>query len=371
MRGAVALSALLGLVLLIMVRLLGLGPEAISCGERGDGGSSAKEEGPTSVAEAGDFVDEGELESSTLEKRSDSSSAFRHGGCGALPAVREPDGGTPSPGGREADEPAGGSGRVTTDGVHSPVTESVVASLEEIAAKGPDKRDDVLVKVGDSHSVGVTFLGCFVRSDPDLGAHEHLRATLEHFSGSTVDGESSLRRESVAAVAGIGSGGLSRGDPSPLREEIDAAKPRFALVMVGTNDVGWRTVDSFAADLERIIDELSEEGIVPLMSTIPPIADEEKEADVLRYNEAIVELAVSRSLPLVDLFAALQDLPEMGLRDDGVHLSVDWRRGGGMAACHMDEDGLAFGANVRNLVTLQQLDRARRALLEGEVLDSE
>jgi hypothetical protein len=69
----------------------------------------------------------------------------------------------------------------------------------------------------------------------------------------------------------------------------------------------------------------------------------------------------------VDLEAGLRAIDGYGLSGDGVHLDAFYD--GGYRACDLGPEGLEHGNNTRNLLILDALDRARRAVLEGEVLD--
>ena len=54
-------------------------------------------------------------------------------------------------------------------------------------------------------------------------------------------------RVSAAAQSGRTAAWVLAGDPSPVASELDAIQPSIALVMFGTNDIGW--YDDFGATL--------------------------------------------------------------------------------------------------------------------------
>src|SRR5262249_47411877 len=86
---------------------------------------------------------------------------------------------------------------------------------------------------------------------------------------------------------------------------------------------------------------------------------------VAELNAIVKRIAQTRGVPLIDLNAALAPLPRQGLVADGIHLAAA-HVGGAPHPCWFSDGALSSGMNVRNLVTLQALDRARRFLLEGE-----
>jgi hypothetical protein len=72
----------------------------------------------------------------------------------------------------------------------------------------------------------------------------------------------------------------------------------------------------------------------------------------------------------MDLHAALLPLPRHGLVGDGIHLSAFWKDQA-PHACWLSGEALQKGMNVRNLVTLQALDRARRFVVGDETPEAE
>jgi hypothetical protein len=153
---------------------------------------------------------------------------------------------------------------------------------------------------------------------------------------------------------------------------MDALDPVLAVVMFGTNDIGWfspdhvHTLDWYHGHMFDLVDALLEAGIVPILSTIPPRDDNsELDAWVPTFNAVIRAMAQGRQIPLVDFHRELMPLGDHGLSGDGVHPNAY-----ASDACTLTSEGLAYGYNVRNWVTLTALDRARRAAIEdGGPLD--
>ncbi|MCB9612942.1 MAG: SGNH/GDSL hydrolase family protein [Sandaracinus sp.] len=245
---------------------------------------------------------------------------------------------------------------------HSPISTDLATAL---AARATMPRDeDVFMKVGDSITVSTAFLNCFAGTNVDLDGRP-LDATLTHFRGGDAAGSSPFTRDSRAAVVGWSANAPLAGDPSPLDQEHAALDPRFAVVMYGTNDVGFRETEAFARDLWTITDTLLARGTIPLLSSIPPRDDSASaDAKVPLYNLAVRALAQGRGVPFVDYHRELLPLANHGLAGDGVHPQV-----AGAGGCVLTADALRQGYNVRNLLVLEQLDRARRAL-GGEALDA-
>lgn len=255
--------------------------------------------------------------------------------------------------------------------VHSPMTPAVVARLKAVLASSKGARD-AFVKIGDSNTANPAFLGCFAGKDVKLGEHAALEKTRAHFAGRNVDAfRTAFDRTSTSATIGWLAGQPLQGWPSHLEQEIGAVKPAFAVVMLGTNDDRPGGYELFVKNLTAVVDRTLALGVVPLLSTIPPRVDAPAAAArVPEMNRAIRALAESRQIPLMDLHAALLPLPRHGLVGDGIHLASFWQEQA-PHACWMTGEALQKGMNVRNLVVLEALDRARRFLVEGETPEAE
>jgi len=261
--------------------------------------------------------------------------------------IRRPDGGVE------------GSPRYPADRDHSPLTPWIADRLRAIADRAP-RAPDVFAKVGDSVTVSRAFMRCFGADDIQLGGRDALWQTIEHFRAGDAAGGDPFRRDSQAATVGWSAWHPQQGDPSPLDIELDLLDPRFAVIMYGTNDIQNRDIDAYALQMWALIDGIIERGVIPILSTIMP-RDDDADADALvpRYNAVVRALAQGRAVPLVDFHRTLSPLADHGLGPDRLHPSV-----APAGACDLSPDGLAYGYNLRNLLTLTALDRARRALIE-------
>ncbi|MEM6960933.1 MAG: SGNH/GDSL hydrolase family protein [Myxococcota bacterium] len=243
----------------------------------------------------------------------------------------------------------------------SPITPELAAYWREIRASNERMRDQVFSKVGDSATVNWGFMSCFASDRVELDGREWLRSTVHHFSALG----RVFQRRSAAAGVGWSSVALLRGGAkSPLDRELRSARPRFALVMLGTNDLQGPRIDRFTTAMWSIVERLTSRGVIPILSTILPRGDSpERDAWVFRYNAVVRALAQGLRVPWVDLHPELMRLPRLGLAGDGVHPNIYWFRGRSQG-CVLDSEGLQYGQNVRNLLNLVQLDRVRRVVLE-------
>jgi hypothetical protein len=88
---------------------------------------------------------------------------------------------------------------------------------------------------------------------------------------------------------------------------------------------------------------------------------------VPRYNAVIRGIAQARQIPLVDYHREMIGLPGAGLAKDGIHPTT-FHGDLGRNACDLGARGLEHGYNLRNLLALEALDRAKRAL-DGAAAD--
>lgn len=258
--------------------------------------------------------------------------------------------------------------------VHSPVTAYVADQWRTYAEASVEPFEDVFLKAGASSTVSQNTLHCFETDDTtELGLHDALAPALAFFRGGDADGTNPFGRTTLAAQSGRTAAWVIDGNPSPFEQEWDAIAPRVGLVHYGTNDMNFgatygSAMVPFHNAMMTIIDDALARGTVPVLFGITrrgnsPAADLWVES----YNALIRGMAQSRQLPFIDLFEAIDPLPENGLSGDGLHL-----RAFGDGACQLTEEGLTFGYNMRNLVALEGLDRAMAVLVDdAEQLDED
>jgi hypothetical protein len=157
----------------------------------------------------------------------------------------------------------------------------------------------------------------------------------------------------------------------PLLCEYHLNKPAVALVLFGPIDVQFSTADAFRGNMTRITQELVNQGVIPVLSTFPSVNWFNWE-DTLIFNNIILDVAEQFDVPVINLWRATQELPGQGVNDDGFHLSTG-RTHFLQGIMNTNEntpyrftgEETLFGITVRNLLTLQILDRLRVNVLGG------
>lgn len=161
---------------------------------------------------------------------------------------------------------------------------------------------------GDCQAEPQEFLGVY-DTDEDLveGLPLELQETVAHFSGS-------FERESPTAQDGTTPGALlwdqwHRGEygcsfgETPVDCELRVHRPSFVIIQIGSHFESRNT-----EYLRRIIAQLIENGVVPILAT----KADNRELDH-RINRDMALLATEFDLPLWNFWAALSHLPNRGL----------------------------------------------------------
>jgi uncharacterized protein YraI len=254
------------------------------------------------------------------------------------------------------------------------ITSAMRRTARDVLAKGKSLGNNIHVfsKVGDCMSDHWAYLNVIGWKKYNLGQYGHLQDVIGYFSVPPRDGfADSYSVDSQASHNGFSSTGVlnkefinTKGGPalcfsdeSPLICEFRLNKPAVALIMFGTADVLVMTPREFNYFMREIVKQTMNKGVLPILSTFPenPAVKEQSR----QINQVVLTIAREKGLPVMNLQAALEKLPNNGIDNDGIHLTVPPDGNSGF----FDEGHLQFGYTVRNLVTLQTLDVVWKQLL--------
>lgn len=235
-------------------------------------------------------------------------------------------------------------------------------------------RANVFTKVGDSNTTNGDFLQPIgMKGDfCELGPYTDLQQTIDFFSISpdTVAANSFVR-QSVAAKEGLSSaaaldpfwaGDDCEANEGPLACEYRLIQPGFAVMMLGLMDVRYKHADSFRTNIEKVIQLSIDQGVIPVLTTIVVLPDQERLSfdDSIQINNHMLDMADQYGIPVINLWQAVQTLPDYGIGPDRTHLKQKIGK-----FCSFDGSELEYGGTLRNLLTLQALDELRRNVLDG------
>ena len=236
-------------------------------------------------------------------------------------------------------------------------------------------RAAVFAKIGDSITESQSFLTDFGPSSGtpswNLGSYTAFEPTRAYFDATLVDAvHSSFDRPSLAAMTGWTAGHCLEDGAALLRQELTALRPAVAVVMFGSADVEVTELATYRANLTRVVQIILAANVIPVLSTIPDRTDSPTTVALgPSFVAAVREVAAAQRIPLVDYWAALQPLPGRGVSEDRVHPSLYRLPGGGPEAAYFTPAALAYGYNVRNLLTLATLAHVRAVVFNDGPAD--
>ncbi len=259
-----------------------------------------------------------------------------------------------------------------------PVLPEITETARIIYAEGQTAglHPQILAKIGDCMTASENFLVPFGTPGAyDLANYPELQEVIDYFSAVPARGDgfeqNALNNPGLATTTGYTT--VSVQDPiwadpawcdpneSPLLCEYNVSQPAFALIMFGTNDTTFFEAEQFNTYLRQIIDQTIERHIVPVLYTFPERPEFPEKS--LLFNQVIVQIARDYDLPLINLYSALESLPDKGIDlTDPIHLSSPIDGNAGV----FTPENLERGYTFRNLITLQSLDILWRGLTETE-----
>ena len=231
--------------------------------------------------------------------------------------------------------------------------EEVEDNVRQIFAAGRARGRDpyAFSKLGDSLIATPSFLAMFETHPYNLGPYDYLQPALDYFAGS-------FERYGVALRPGLHAWGVfdplwankdwCQANENLLDCEIRLNNPSVMLVLLGTNDVGYP--EGFDFNMRKVIQTLIDAGIIPVIVTK---ADRFEGPDNTN-NDILRTIAAEFQVPLWDYDLVAETLPNRGLQEDGVHLTVFPENDFNMPEAYQ------LGHGVHNLTALMMLDALRQ-----------
>jgi|FLYN01.1.fsa_nt_gi uncharacterized protein YraI len=235
-------------------------------------------------------------------------------------------------------------------------------------------RANVFTKVGDSNTTSGDFLFPIglERDYCELGPYIYLQETIDFFSevSPRAGQANSFTNISLAADNGLSSASAldpfwaiapCAGNESPLLCEYRLTRPSIAIIMLGLMDVRYATdAGSYGDNMERIVQASIEQGVIPVLTNNIVLPDQETLSFDLsiQNNIELLDIAETYQTPLINLWAAVQTMPNYGIGPDRTHLKHEVG-----SFCSFNGPEQELGSTLRNLLTLQALDEIRRFVM--------
>jgi hypothetical protein len=226
-------------------------------------------------------------------------------------------------------------------------------------------RPNVFTTVGDSNTTNGDFLRPIGMSNSpcDLGEYQYLQEVVDYFSvPPTESDQNSFTRESIAADRGFSTfsaldpfwadSALCEPNESPLTCEYRVVAPSISLIMLGQIDINYAgtSIEAYRINMEEIITTSIGQGVIPVLSTIVFLPERDVYSLSLQFNMVLLDLAEEYQIPLINLWRAVQALPNVGIGPDRSHLRAQVGR-----FCSFDGAEEELGGTLRNLLNLQAL----------------
>ncbi len=235
--------------------------------------------------------------------------------------------------------------------------EEVIANSRAIFARGQDlgRNPRAYSKVGDSTIENPHFMTRFDEGPYNLGEYGHLQAVIDYFSGSH-------GRQGMAVRRGFHSWTINdpmwadkdvcQANESPLTCEIHLHNPSIMIFRLGSNDRGVPA--GFEENLRESVQYAIDNGVLPILGTK---ADRFEGSNI--NNDIIRQLASELQIPLWDFDRVAQTLPDRGLDEEGVHLTIYY--------AHDYTSPVAFtrGHGLHNLTALLVLDAVWHEIIQA------
>ena len=201
------------------------------------------------------------------------------------------------------------------------VSDEVAQNMREIYARGQALGRDIQAfsKLGDSLISTPSFLTQFDTGVYDLGAYGHLQLAIDYFAGS-------YERYGVALRPGLHAWGVfdplwankdwCQANEDLLSCEIRLHNPGVLLILLGTNDAG--NPPGFDYNMRKVVEFAIKNGIIPVIVT----KADRFEGPENTNNIILRQIAADLQVPLWDFDLVADTLPDRGLTDDNIHLTI-------------------------------------------------
>ena len=210
-----------------------------------------------------------------------------------------------------------------------PIVPTVSGVAAQIYQRGIAAGNDphIFSVVGDCQSAPNDFMGIYETNRYNLGDYSYLQETIDYYRGS-------FSRQSLAVHDGMSAPtaltplwadkDACNPDESPVSCELRVRKPSIMFINLGTNWLPGASAEIYGKYLRQVVDLIIANGTLPVLST---------KADNVEGNQGInkvtAQIAHDYDIPLMNFWAAAQQLPNGGLdpNRDNVYLSTDgWDR---------------------------------------------
>ncbi len=246
-----------------------------------------------------------------------------------------------------------------------PVVPNISGNAVAIYRRGIEqgRNPQHFIQIGDSNSASQAYLGLLGQGNYTLGSYGYLQSTIEYFNGGGIN---SFRDKQQTAQ----SGNLTTtiidpifADPrycpgtAPIDCEINRTNPSIAIIYLGAADRQTIDHDSYYNAMRSIVDRLVANNVLPILTLMPTKPHPQRtELKGMEFNMIMLEIARQYDIPVINMWAAVRDLPENGMQNDLLHFTYS-----GNAYLNFAGGENQWGYTRWNLEVLKTLHAIRQA----------
>jgi len=246
-----------------------------------------------------------------------------------------------------------------------PVIPNISGNAVAIYRRGIEQGRDSqhFIQIGDSNSASQAYLGLLGQGNYTLGSFGYLQPTIEFFASGGIN---SFKEKQQTAQ----SGNLTTtiidpifADPrfcpgtAPLDCEINRTNPSIAIIYLGAADRQTIDHETYYNAMRTIVDRLVANNVLPILTLMPTKPHPQRpELKGMEFNMIMLEIARQYDIPVINMWAAVRNLPENGMQNDLLHFTYS-----GSAYLNFAGDENQWGYTRWNLEVLKTLYALRQA----------
>lgn len=246
-----------------------------------------------------------------------------------------------------------------------PVTPNISANAVNIYLRGIEqgRNPQHFIQIGDSNSASQAFLGLIGQGNYAIGSYGYLQPTITYFMGGGINSFSEKQQTAQ-------SGNLTTtiidpifADPrycpgtAPLDCEINRTQPSIAVIYLGAADRQTIDHESYYNAMRTIVERLVANNVLPILTLMPTKPHPQRpELKGMEFNMIMLDIARQFDIPVINMWAAVRDMPEYGMQNDLLHFTYS-----GQAFLNFAGGENQWGYTRWNLEVLKTLHAIRQA----------
>lgn len=246
-----------------------------------------------------------------------------------------------------------------------PIVPSISGNAVAILRRGLEqgRNPQHFIQIGDSNSASQAFLGLLGQGNYTLGSYSYLQPTIEFYTGGGINSFSQKQQTAQSGNLTTTITDPIFADPrfcpgvAPLDCEINRTSPSIAVIYLGAADRQSIDHDTYYNALRTIVDRLVANNVLPILTLMPTKPHPQRsELKGMEFNMIMLDIARQYDIPVINMWAAVRNLPENGMENDLLHFTYS-----GSAFLNFAGGEQQWGYTRWNLEVLKTLHAIRQA----------